>query len=72
MEEKTRRENFVRIAERRVNQIVSEIQSLRRLTNKSFYKYDEEDVNKMFSAIATELKATKLCFTKGKNKRFEL
>lgn len=72
MEEKTRRTNFVRVAERRVNEIVSLVQSLRRLTNKSFYKYDEDDVKRIFNVIETELKATKRVFYKGKNERFKL
>ena len=69
-----KRENFKRIAENRVNKIIDLISKLSNLNNTSFYEYEDEQINYIFSTIQDELDRQKENFKKNsKNKkRFEL
>ena len=69
-----KRENFKRIAENRVNKIIDLISKLSNLNNTSFYEYEDEQINYIFSTIQDELDRQKENFKKiSKNKkRFEL
>ncbi len=51
MDQTKKRENFVRIAERRTNEIIDKITSFRNFTNESFYSYTNEDIDKIVTAI---------------------
>ena len=68
--------NFKRISENRVNKILSILDQLKNLTNKSFYEYSEDDIERIFMTIQKELDDTKkkLLDEKKRNgrKRFEL
>jgi hypothetical protein len=57
-----RKENFIRIAENRTNKIISLIQLLGNLKNKSFYDYSEEQVKQIFESIEAELETQKKFF----------
>lgn len=71
--EKEKADRFKRVAENRTNKIIDQIRLLGNCSNRSNYEYSEEDVKKIFSAIESELKETKLKYqTKAKNKKFEL
>ena len=70
--EETRSERFRRVATRRTNNILRQIQVLGNCSNKSSYSYTEEDIKKIFSAIEEELRATKSKFTNRKKKNFTL
>ena len=69
-----KRENFKRIAENRVNKIIDLISKLSNLNITSFYEYEDEQINYIFSTIQDELDRQKENFKKNsKNKkRFEL
>lgn len=72
---KTKQENFKRIAENRTNKIIDLISKLRNLSNASFYEYTDEQIDAIFNAIQTELDKQKREFQKDKKKgtkRFEL
>lgn len=70
----TKKENFKRIAENRVNKIIDMISKLENLNNTSFYQYDDEQIEEIFKAIQKELDRQKAIFKKSKkqNKKFEL
>lgn len=51
MDQTKKRENFVRIAERRTNEIIDKITSFRNFANESFYSYTNEDIDKIVAAI---------------------
>lgn len=71
--EKEKAERFKRVAENRTNKIIDQIRLLGNCSNRSNYEYSEEDIKKIFSAIESELKETKLKYqTRTKNKKFEL
>jgi len=68
------RERFVRIVERRVNQLIKNLDSLGKCANKKNYEYTEKDVKKIFGEIDRKIKETKAMFA-GKstvNKGFKL
>ncbi|MCH5264795.1 MAG: hypothetical protein J1F02_02770 [Lachnospiraceae bacterium] len=64
MQEESKREKFVRIAEARTNKIINMIQLLGNCSNQSLYEYSQKDVNKIFSAIQAELDEAKNRYSK--------
>ena len=69
-----RRERFVKIAERRVTQVLQNLNNLGRCSNKRNYEYSEADIRKIFREIERKVKETRLLF-QGKNNsklRFKL
>ena len=62
-EKETNRERFVRIAEARTQKIIDMIDLLGNCSNQYNYEYTQKDVEKMFSAIESALKASKARFT---------
>lgn len=75
MANETKREKFVRLAEARTNKIIDMIQLLGNCSNLSTYEYTSQDVEKIFSAIESELREAKKKFAKpevNKGERFKL
>ena len=74
-ERETKRQKFVRLAESRTNKIIDMLQLLGNCSNSSAYDYTQEDVDKIFSAIESEVKEARKKFNKiesNKSKRFTL
>ena len=68
-----KKERFIRIAERRTNNILEQLRLLGNCSNKNNYSYTEEDVKKIFSVIKTELKEVKMKFnSKVSKEKFKL
>jgi hypothetical protein len=71
-----KKENFKRIAENRTNKILAMIELLGNLSNSSFYEFNEEEIDKIFSTIQEGLNNQRNKFTilnsSKKKKRFEL
>lgn len=59
------------MANKRVNKVLNQLRILGNLANKSYYDYNEDDVNKMFRAVDNQLKAVKGKFHTGP-KKFKL
>ena len=71
--EETRRQRFKRIAGARTNKILDMLKLLGNCSNTGNYEYSGNDVKKIFSAIETEVKASKAKFIKStKKNKFEL
>ncbi len=66
--EKVKEERFVRIAEKRTNVILDTLRLLGNCSNTNNYKYSDQQVKKIFSAIEQELKNTKIKFDKKEEK----
>lgn len=64
----TRKEKFVRLATYRTNVVLEKLRILGNLSNKANYEYTDEEVNRIFSAIDSQLRSVKARFT-GKRKR---
>jgi hypothetical protein len=58
-----KRENFVRLAEARVNRALREIRLIGNLSNRGAYAYTEADARSIFKAIQRELDAAKSRFS---------
>lgn len=74
MQNETKRERFVRIAEARTNKILEMMRLLGNCSSKSNYDYSEEDVRKIFTALEKEMKNTKNKFLgiEAKEEKFTL
>lgn len=70
----SKRENFIRLAENRTNNIIKTIQLLGNLSIKANYEYTQEEVNKIFKTIEEELIVAKNRFNgqKSTKDRFSL
>ena len=56
---RNRRESFVRLAEKRVNKTIKDIRLIGNLADRSNYRYDDEQVDKIVDALETELQSLK-------------
>ena len=64
-----RRDRFLRIAKKRTQRVIDNIESLSKCSNTSNYEYSKEDVNKMISAINKSIIKLKNSFeTENKTK----
>lgn len=61
------RGKFVELAEKRVVKTIKDIRLIGNLANRSNYSYTKEDVNKILSALDSELKALKNKFDSSKD-----
>ena len=68
-ERETKREKFVRLAEARTNKIIDLLQLLGNCSISSAYDYSQEDVDKIFSAIESEVKEARKKFNKIESKK---
>lgn len=70
MTKEQKRENFKRIASKRTNKILNEIESLQNIAiNKSYYNYEIEDIKAIFKAIEEQIEETKKTFFDPKRKQ---
>lgn len=68
------RDRFVRIAERRVNILLDNLDSLGKCSNRKNYEYFDKDVRQIFNQIEKKVKEIKFLFqeTSENKKRFKL
>ena len=57
-----RRDKFKRLAEGRVNKVLTMLDSIAKLSNKKNYDFTDEDVRVLFKALADRLSETKASF----------
>jgi hypothetical protein len=67
----TRGEKFKRLATYRTNLVIDKLRVLGNLSNKSNYEYTEDEINKIFNAIDSQLRLIKTKF-KHKTTIFKL
>ena len=69
-----KRSRYIKIVERRVNQILDNLDSLGKCSNRKNYDYSDEDVKKVFGEIERKIRKVKLLFqeTSKNKKRFKL
>jgi hypothetical protein len=68
-EQETKREKFIRLAEARTNKIIDMLQLLGNCSNSSAYDYTQQDVDKIFNAIESEVREAKKKFSKVDSKK---
>lgn len=62
-------EKFIRIGQKRVNNILKQLDVLGQLSNRRTYSYTEEQTEKMFAVIEKELQEVKEKFQEPKEKQ---
>lgn len=68
----TKRETFLRLAEKRTNTILDKIRVLSNCANPYAYEYNDEDVRRIFNAIEQELKIARAKFQDRRKREFTL
>ncbi len=68
----TKREAFLRLAEKRTNAVIEKIRVLAHCANPYAYEYTEDDARKIFAAIEHELKLARLRFQNQPKRQFKL
>jgi hypothetical protein len=61
------RERFVRLAEARVTKAIKDVRLIANLSNRSNYKYTDEDVREIFGALEREIRGAKEKFSSHKS-----
>ncbi len=68
----TKREAFLRLAERRTNAVLERLRVLSNCANPYAYEYSDEDVQKIFRAIDQEVRGAKMKFQQSRRRSFKL
>lgn len=68
----TRKEKFIRLATYRTNLVLEKLRILGNLSNKTNYDYTDEEVNKIFAAIDSQLRVAKARFAGKRKREFKL
>ena len=69
LNDKQRRENFLRHGNRRLINAVKSVKILNNIDNPSYYGYDEKEKNIIFKKLDEAVKEVKNSFNKAKNKK---
>lgn len=72
MKGETKEERFTRIARRRVQRVLDSIRSLSQCSNKRMYKWTDEQLGRMWTAIDKEVETCKGNFEKTEPEEFTL
>lgn len=72
MKNETKEDRFKRIAERRVQRVLDSLRSLSQCSNKRMYRWDEDQLQKIWDAIEHALQTCKGSFTKPEAEEFKL
>jgi hypothetical protein len=72
MSKETKAERFKRVAERRVQNILSNIRSLSQLANKRIYEWNKQQLTKIWGTIEKEIENCKKSFDDPDSTRFTL
>lgn len=65
----TKKNRFIRIVERRVNNILNDLDSLSKCADKKNYEYNPEDVKQIFNEIEKKLREVKMVFQRSNNSK---
>jgi len=69
----TKRERFVRIAERRTQQVLEKLRILGNCSNRGIYEFTDDEVDKIFRAILRQVDITRAQFEdRAKRMEFKL
>jgi hypothetical protein len=68
----SKREAFLRLAERRTNVVLEKIRVLSNCANPYAYEYTDDDLRRIFAAIDQELRVAKAKFQNHQKREFKL
>ena len=72
MKGENKEERFKRVVQKRVQNVLDSIRRLSQCSNKRMYKWNENQLKKIWSAIDYELKSCKESFEKAEPEQFQL
>lgn len=72
MKGETKETRFTRIAEKRVQRVIESIRSLSQCSNKRMYNWNDEQLQKIWTAVDSELASCKESFEKAEPEDFKL
>ena len=72
MKGETKEQRFKRIAEKRVQLVLESLRKLSQCANQRMYKWNENQLNKIWDAISKELEKCKDRFGDAESEEFEL
>lgn len=72
MDQKSKEENFIRLAESRTNKALNCIELIGNLSNRAYYEYSQTQVDSIFSALQTAISSQKNKFKNTSRKKFRL
>ncbi len=72
MKKETKEERFVRVAEKRVQNVINGVRSLSQLSNEKVYKWNKEQLDKIWKAIEQEIDICKKGFDDPDSDIFKL
>ena len=70
--QKSKEDNFVRLAEARTNKALKSIELIGNLSNRSSYEYSQTQVDAIFSALQSAVSTQKSKFKNSSKKKFRL
>ena len=72
MKGETKENRFKRVGEKRVQRVLDSIRSLSNCSNKRMYKWNDDQLKKIWNAIDKELKICKASFENSEAMEFKL
>ncbi len=72
MAKEKKEDRFIRVAEKRVQNVLNSLRSLSQLANKKVYQWDEHQIIKIVKAIEKEIEHCKVSFEDPDSKIFKL
>ena len=72
MKAETKEQRFKRIVEKRVQRVLDSLRSLSQCSNKRMYKWNDDQLEKIWTAIDKELKICKASFENSEPGEFRL
>ena len=72
MKGETKEDRFKRIAERRVQRVIDSLRSLSQCSNKRMYKWNDQQLKKIWGGIDSALQSCKESFKKSEPEEFRL
>ncbi len=66
----TKEDRFKRVAEKRIQRVLDSIRGLSQCSNKRMYKWNDEQLKKIWAAIDRELKKCKASFENTETEEF--
>lgn len=72
MKGENKKERFIRVVEKRVQNVLDSIRRLSQCSNRRMYEWEDEQLKKIWNAIDTELKKCKEGFKTNREEVFKL
>lgn len=72
MRGETKKQRFIRVAERRVQNVLDSIKKLSQCSNGRMYEWDDEQLKRIWQAIDSEFKNCEASFKTTKSELFKL